>query len=135
VGDAHPLDQHYMRNPDELFTKPNASLNIDVENNLILTSHLQCAAYEMPVHPITDCKYFGNEVRRLCQECLVEDEEGFYHCHPKYRPYPSLSVNIRGIEEEVYAVIDITNNKNILMEEIDVSRAIFSIYEGKRDDY
>ena len=31
LGDCFPTDQHYMQNPDELFTKPNAELRIDLD--------------------------------------------------------------------------------------------------------
>uniref|UniRef100_A0A0D2XJR8 ATP-dependent helicase HRQ1 n=1 Tax=Fusarium oxysporum (strain Fo5176) TaxID=660025 RepID=A0A0D2XJR8_FUSOF len=35
VGDGFATDQHYMQNPDELFTKPNCELQVDLENMLI----------------------------------------------------------------------------------------------------
>jgi DEAD/DEAH box helicase domain-containing protein len=40
-------------------------------------------------------------------------------------------VNIRGITEDMYTVIDTTNGKNHVLEEIEASRASFEIYEGK----
>lgn len=39
-------------------------------------------------------------------------------------------VNIRGIAEDMYTVVDLTNGKNVILEEIETSRATFEIYEG-----
>jgi DEAD/DEAH box helicase domain-containing protein len=39
-------------------------------------------------------------------------------------------VNIRGISEDMYTVVDVTNGKNLILEEIETSRASFEIYEG-----
>lgn len=60
----------------------------------------------------------------------------FYYCMQiyrpdhRFRPYPSQYVNIRNINEDTFAVIDVTNNKNTVMEEIEARRAGFEIYEG-----
>ena len=58
-----------------------------------------------------------------------------YHTHPRYLPYPSKHVSIRGIEEEKYSVVDVTrvgkpNGVAYILEEIELSRALFEIYEG-----
>ena len=58
-----------------------------------------------------------------------------YHTNPKYLPYPSRHVSIRGIEEEKYSVVDITRiskpgGSATILEEVELSRALFEIYEG-----
>lgn len=57
-----------------------------------------------------------------------------YHTHPKFLPYPTKHVNLRGIEEDKYVLIDITEFERgglaKLIEEIEVSRALFEVYEG-----
>jgi DEAD/DEAH box helicase domain-containing protein len=49
-------------------------------------------------------------------------------------PYPAQHVSIRGVEEERYTLVDVTqiNSGGALriLEEIEVSRALFEIYEG-----
>lgn len=62
VGDCFPTDQYYMQNPDEIFTKPNCELQVDLQNMLVLEGHIQCAAYEMPIRPDEDAKYFGKNL-------------------------------------------------------------------------
>ncbi|CAG9938492.1 unnamed protein product [Clonostachys rosea f. rosea IK726] len=130
VGDSFPTDQHYMQNPDELFTKPNCALQVDLENMLVREGHIQCAAYEMPLRPMEDRRYFGEDLPQICKERLVEDETGYYHCHDRFRPVPSKFVAIRDTEDEHFAIIDITNGKNTVLEELEASRATFTIYDG-----
>jgi DEAD/DEAH box helicase domain-containing protein len=71
------LDQYYVQNPHELFEKPTSDLVIDLESNVILEAHLQCAALEMPVSS-EDAEYFGPQFQELCDAHLVKDKDGWY---------------------------------------------------------
>lgn len=130
VGDKYPTDQHYMKNPDEIFTKPNCELQVNLENELVLEGHVQCAAFEMPIRPEEDTVYFGDKLLEVTNTRLSKDSFGFYHCNERFRPQPSKHVSIRDANEDHFAVIDTTNNRNVVLEEVENSRALFSIYEG-----
>ncbi|KAI0013065.1 P-loop containing nucleoside triphosphate hydrolase protein [Xylariaceae sp. FL0662B] len=130
VGDGFPTDQHYMQNPDELFTKPNCELQVDLNNMLVLEGHIQCAAYEMPIRPVEDAKYFTKDLPKIAEERLVKDELGYYHCHDRFRPVPSKFVAIRDTEDDHFAIVDISHGRNVVLEELEASRAFFSIYDG-----
>ncbi|KAI2856316.1 hypothetical protein CBS147353_1528 [Aspergillus niger] len=132
VGDRYATDQHYMRNPDELFTKPNTELQIDLSNDLILEAHLQCAAYEKPLSLALDETYFGPQLPSLLETRLLQDKyiPSLYHTHPRFLPSPSRSIAIRDTEDQHFAVIDTTNARNTVLEEVEASRAFFTIYEG-----
>ncbi|KAF7560769.1 hypothetical protein G7046_g3370 [Stylonectria norvegica] len=130
VGDCFPTDQHYMQNPDELFTKPNCQLQVDLENMLVREGHIQCAAYEMPIRPREDVQYFGKDLPKICAERLLKDETGYYHCHDRFRPMPAKYVAIRDTDDEHFAIVDITNGRNVVLEELEASRATFTIYDG-----
>ena len=131
VGDCFATDQHYMQNPDEIFTKPNCALQVDLLNPLVLEGHVQCAAYEMPLRADDDTVYFGKQLPGLAAERLVRDDElGFYHCNERFRPLPSKCVAIRDTEDGHFAVVDITHGRNVVLEEVEPSRAFFTIYEG-----
>ena len=130
VGDCFATDQHYMQNPDELFTKPNCELQVDLDNMLVREGHVQCAAYEMPIRPQVDAQYFGDDLLKLCEERLLKDELGFFHCHDRFRPLPSKFVSIRDTEDEHFAIIDISHGRNVVLEELEASRATFTIYDG-----
>ncbi|KAK6354514.1 hypothetical protein TWF696_003657 [Orbilia brochopaga] len=130
IGDHFPLDQHYMSNPDLIKSMPNPSLHIDLENLLVLEGHLQCAAFEMPINAKEDEKYFGSSIKTLAEERLLKDKQGFFHCNERFRPYPSQHVAIRDTEDDHFAVVDVTQNRNVVLEQIEPSRAGFTIYEG-----
>ncbi|MCJ1260322.1 hypothetical protein MMC22_000182 [Lobaria immixta] len=130
VGDCFATDQYYMDNPDEIFTKPNCELQVDLQNMLVLEGHIQCAAFEMPIRPLEDKLYFGKQLPEIAEERLVKDPLGYYHCNNRFRPYPSKCVAIRDTEEGHFAVVDVTNGRNIVLEEVEPSRAFFTIYEG-----
>lgn len=129
ICDPFPLDQHYARNPQEIFDSPFTGLNVDLENPIVVSGHLQCAAHEMPVHPIDDLPYFGPLLPAVCEEQLIGDKEGFFHCPPSIT-YPAKLVPIRNTEDEKYDIIDISGGKHEVIEEIELSRAIFTVYEG-----
>ncbi|GAA5888384.1 hypothetical protein JCM6882_008599 [Rhodosporidiobolus microsporus] len=134
ICDPFPLDQHYARNPDLIFSSPFQQLNLDLDNPLVLEGHIQCAADEIPLHPEDDAPYFAgsdaDKLRRICLERLVGDDDGFYHCHPRFKPFPAKSVPIRTTEDEYYTIVDVTGGRNQVIEEIETSRAIFTTYEG-----
>ncbi|RCI13960.1 hypothetical protein L249_8119 [Ophiocordyceps polyrhachis-furcata BCC 54312] len=130
VGDGFPTDQHFMQNPDELFTRPNAELRVDLENMLVREGHIQCAAFEMPIRPEQDGQYFGRDLAQICHERLLGDDMGFYHCHDRFRPNPSRFLAVRDTEDEHFAIVDMTNGRSAVLEEVEASRAIFTIYDG-----
>ncbi|KAK6380654.1 ATP-dependent 3'-5' DNA helicase [Exophiala oligosperma] len=130
VGDCFPVDQYYMQNPDEIFTKPNCELQVDLQNELVVEGHMQCAAYEMPIKPDEDVKFLGKMLPEICTERLSYDPMGFYHCNERFRPLPSKCVAIRDTEDEHFAVIDISHGRNIVLEEVEASRAFFTLYDG-----
>ena len=130
VGDCFPSDQYYMQNPDEIFTKPNCELQVDLENLLVLEGHIQCAAYEMPISADEDVKWFGKQLPGICSERLRKDDLGFYHPADRFLPYPSRAVAIRDTEDDHFAIVDMTNGRNVVLEELETSRAFFTIYEG-----
>ncbi|KAJ4291659.1 ATP-dependent 3'-5' DNA helicase [Kalmusia sp. IMI 367209] len=130
VGDCFPTDQFYMSNPDEIFTKPNCELQVDLENILVLEGHIQCAAYEMPINSEADKEYFGPLLPKIARERMRKDRDGFYHCNERFLPQPSRHVAIRDTEDTHFAIIDTTHGKNTVLEELEASRAFFTIYEG-----
>lgn len=130
LGDPLAVDQHYMQNPDDLFSRPNAELHIYLDNIITFEAHVQCAAFELPIKLNEDTLYFGHGLTQLCENHLIQDSLGLYHCHPRFRPLPPAHVPIRDAEDESFAIIDVSLGKNLLLEELEVSRAIFTIYDG-----
>jgi DEAD/DEAH box helicase domain-containing protein len=129
IADPYPVDQHFMTHTDELFTKANLDAQADLDNPLILEGHLQCAAYEMPLQP-SDDRYFGPQMLDIAEQRMIKDTEGYYHCHPRFSPHPWKHVSMRDIEDDHYVIVDTTNQRNIVLEELEPSRAFFTVFEG-----
>ncbi|KAG1730617.1 DEAD H helicase [Suillus lakei] len=134
VAENLPIDQNYVESPDKLYNQPMDDLTVDIESKVIIEAHLQCAAHEMPLSK-DDVVYFGASLGELCDSKLRKDKDGWYHPHPKFLPYPAKHISIRGADDDKYTVIDVTkvglpNGVPRIMEEIELSRAIFELYEG-----
>lgn len=131
VTEPYAVDQYFANHPEELFEKKLDEIMVDVDSKVVLEAHLQCASYEMPIS-LSDEMWFGPSMRELCEKSLVKDKDGWYHPHPNFLPYPSGHVSIRGAQEEKYMVVEMSENDNTLktIEEVEVSRAMFEVYEG-----
>ncbi|KAF8197429.1 DEAD/H helicase [Pholiota molesta] len=83
-------------------------------------AHLQCAAYEIPLTS-DDAKWFGPMTMEICKNKLKRDEDGWH-------------VSIRGAQEDTYVVVEIRKDRTqqaaYMLEEVEVSRALFELYEG-----
>ncbi len=49
VGGEDALDQYFVRNPDEFFSRPPENAMLNPDNPVILARHLECAAAETPL--------------------------------------------------------------------------------------
>ena len=59
----NPLDQYFMRHPEDFFQKSFENALINPENPYILRAHLACAAWEMPLGEHDDM-YFGATLQK-----------------------------------------------------------------------
>lgn len=144
VCGGNPVDRYYLKNPYELCDK-NSYEDLCVEgildgslNQMVMSMHLQCAAFEWPIDLEKDQRWFSpheavkmtSTFENLCKEKLHVDNRGTYRTDPRYLPWPSERVSLRAIEQTNYAVVDITNNRNVVIEEVEELRTSFTLYEG-----
>ncbi|KAF9001945.1 P-loop containing nucleoside triphosphate hydrolase protein [Cyathus striatus] len=131
IADPFPIDQHYLEHPTELFEQKSDDINIDINSLEVLEAHLQCAAYEMPICA-TDETYFGPTMLQICEEKLSKDNDGWFYTNPELLPFPAKDISIRGAIEDKYTVIRVRSSgkADIVLEELEVSRAMFELYEG-----
>lgn len=127
LAGGSPLDQHYMTSPHTLFTTPSPPLHLDLANTLILTSHLHCAAYELPIHPIHDIPYFSSSLPTLCSSHLTPEQGGFYY---SLRDYPVQTTHLRDAPPDELPITIISTPSNKILESLEPSRAIFTLYPG-----
>lgn len=134
VATDSPVDQHYVAHSEVLLEGDKSEsfqdLVLDFNNILILEGHIQCAAFELPINIERDNAYFKESyLTKICHEQLQHNANG-YHTHNRFLPWPSKNVSLRGAEEDHFAVIDITNGRNLVIEEIEASRTSFTLYDG-----
>lgn len=129
IVETFPVDQFYLKHPILIHTQPNAELTLDLTNEVLLASHLQCAAYELPINIRSDEKFFGNQIQDICEANLEMVEES-YRPHPKYLPFPASQVRIRSVSEDMFTLVDVTNDKNVILELLEPFRVALTAYEG-----
>lgn len=144
VAGSVPVDQYYLNHPEEILDKSNyEDLCVDgligaQMHKLILERHLQCAAFELPLR-LEDSKWFCNGTndpkrlklyKDLCSQKLNLDKFGKYRVNPAFLPWPPEKVALRAIELPGYVVVDISNGRNVVIEEVEESRTSFTLYEG-----
>lgn len=144
VCGSNPVDRYYLNNCDELLDKSSyedlcvEGLLDGTSNQMVMSMHLQCAAFEWPIDLETDIKWFSprdnprlNEsFYEICIDKLIEDKRGTFRTDPRYLPWPPEKVSLRAIELNMFAVVDITNNCNKVIEEVEELRTSFTLYEG-----
>ncbi|KAF8810709.1 DEAD/H helicase [Phlegmacium glaucopus] len=134
VADPFPIDQYYVAHPAELFESSLDDLVVNVDNDVVLEVHLQCAAYEVPLTS-GDQKWFGVSMVDICEKNLTKDHDGWrvYHTHPKFLPFPATHVSIRGARQELYMVLEMSGpqlQSANMLEEVEFYRVLFELYEG-----
>ncbi|MGQ9646051.1 MAG: DEAD/DEAH box helicase [Thermodesulfobacteriota bacterium] len=130
VARSQPLDQFIVENPDYFFgSSPEHGL-INPDNLLILLSHIECAAFELPFR---DGERFGRE--DLGEMLRYLEEKGMLHHKGDHwywtqDAYPAEKVSLRSASEDNFVVIDTLKKKEEVIAEVDFTAAHTTLYEG-----
>jgi len=130
IGHDNPLDQYFMRHPDELFGRPHESALLDPGNLHVLKAHLTCAAFESPLRQ-EEASLFGQSyedaLAALAEEKVLGRRQDRWHLLSD--DYPARRVNLRGTGEANYLLVDETRGCQI-MAEIDAALASVRVHPG-----
>lgn len=131
VGLDNPLDQYFMRHPDQLFGRPHEHALIDPQNIYILEQHLPCAAHEEPLSA-DDQKYFGagfiEAMVGLEERNVVVYEADHDRWYYRGQGYPAQHVGIRSVGSRPIALVDGKTHKRL--EEMDEASAFSRVHPG-----
>ncbi len=130
IARPQPLDQFIIENPDYFFQRSPEHGLINPDNLLILLSHIQCAAFELP---FTEEESFGREDLREILKYLEEKgtlRHSGQHWYWTQEAYPAEKVSLRSASEENFVVIDDTKKKEEVIAEVDFISAHSTLYEG-----
>jgi len=130
VARSQPLDQFIIENPDYFFGRPPEHGLINPDNLLILLSHIECAAFELPFR---DGERFGRE--DLGEMLRYLEEKGMLHHKGEnwywtQDAYPAEKVSLRSASEDNFLVVDRTKHKEEIIAEVDFTGAHTTLYEG-----
>ncbi|MFN8502567.1 DEAD/DEAH box helicase [Kouleothrix sp.] len=129
VAQDDPLDQFYMRHPEQFFARPHEHARVALENPFILADQLRCAAAELPLHD-ADALWFGAAFANLRDWLLRHGElaptaDGGAALAARH---PAAQVNIRSADGEPVALRDSESGRTI--EQVAATRAPFEVYPG-----
>jgi DEAD/DEAH box helicase domain-containing protein len=132
VGLDNPLDQYFMRHPEQLFGRPHEHALIDPGNIYILEQHLPCAAHEQPLTP-ADEAIFG---RGFVEAMVNLEERGILTYQPDLdkwyytgKGYPTQNFSIRSIGSRPIVLVD-GSRKAKRLEEMDEASAFVRVHPG-----
>jgi DEAD/DEAH box helicase domain-containing protein len=124
-----PMDQYWMRHPDEFFATPHEQARISLTNPYILADHLLCAAYERPLEPDETAHWFGEAALDSVEQMIVRGELRT-HGDRAYLPgeaYPAQKVSIRATGGES---VELRTEDGRLIERVPLARVPFEIHPG-----
>jgi DEAD/DEAH box helicase domain-containing protein len=77
LADESPLDQHFVRRPEELLDAPSEVVYLNPDHRQTVLDHLWCAAEELPFDLKRDSKFWGkNLAQKLAELIAIEKKEG-----------------------------------------------------------
>nr|WP_319379509.1 Zn-binding domain-containing protein [uncultured Methanocorpusculum sp.] len=85
IAGQNPIDQYYARNPEAFFNAPKEEVILGICNPYILSSHLLCAAAELPYRAERDREYFGDAAADIIESLkenhlLASTSKGYVYC-------------------------------------------------------
>jgi DEAD/DEAH box helicase domain-containing protein len=130
IGMDNPLDQYFMRHPENFFQRSFENALINPANPYILQAHLACASWETPLSS-HDETFFGKamhrEIGEMERENLLRQRSGKWY-YPPDISYPAQSVNIRSASGQNYSIVDTAANS--LLETIESGQAFSQVHTG-----
>jgi len=116
VARSSPIDQFIINFPDYFFGRSPEHGLVNPDNLHILTDHLICASFELPISPTEN---FGNE--NLTEVLQYLEERGILHnSGEKYHfvqdKYPAADISLRNIGSNNILVVDKSAGEKVIAE-------------------
>ncbi len=85
IAGQNPIDQYYARNPEAFFNAPQEEVILGIHNPYLLSSHLLCAAAELPYRVERDRQYIGDAAMDILDSLkdahlLAITSKGYVYC-------------------------------------------------------
>ena len=131
IASSAPLDQYIINHPDYFFEQAPESATVDTNNLIIVTSHMKCAAFEIP---FVDGESFGLDAastREILQ--YLEENRILRHVRNKWHwsadTYPAEDISLRTAAPGNVVILDTTDNGRVIGE-VDYFSAPVEVYQN-----
>ncbi len=128
VASSNPLDQYVVQTPGFLTSGRFGTPTINPDNEHILSAHLRCAAYELPLRTV-DSEYFGPTYPLLVEQLETEGKlrvRGSLIVSTE--TYPHRFVSLRTLSDKRYHIVNKGDGE--VLEEADAYKVIEEFYPG-----
>lgn len=120
VAGSGALDQYFAQRPELLVAATVETARINPKNLIVLCDHAKCAAFEIPFEAdeafsVLDHGETGEVLGYLEQHRVLH--KGGERWHWSDRSFPANHVNLRGVPEQNFVVIDLDSDK--ILAEVD----------------
>jgi len=131
VGSSSPLDQYIINHPEYFLGLPPESGTLDPNNLIILSSHIKCAAFELPFEEGESFGVDPTSTREildyLAEKGVLRFVDGKWHWMSEL--YPAQDVNLRNGAPENVVILDQTAETRPIGE-VDLFSAPLLVHEG-----
>ena len=129
IATSDPLDQYLMHHPEYFFDQSPEHALINPDNLLVLTSHLKCAAFELPLeHAEPYGATVPVEIMRHLQSQRVVHDDG-QRWHYVAERFPAEEISLRAASMENVVIIDDTDSTPQVVGEVDLASAPALVHE------
>ena len=128
VAFQNPLDQYFMKHPDDFFGRSHEQAIIDLHNQYISLGHIMCASSELPINEERDKQFFpellSESIRALEQENLIRKT-------PRGWVYSGTArtTEVVNLESISHQTVTVTCNGNLL-ETLTLNKAYEEAHAG-----
>ena len=131
IATSAPLDQYIIGHPEYFFDQPPESATVDPNNLIILTSHIKCAAFELP---FKEGEAFGLDVHSTSEILdYLADNRVLRKARDKWHwsadTYPASDISLRTAAPGNVVILDTSDNGRVIGE-IDFFAAPTEVYQN-----
>lgn len=131
IATSAPLDQYIIAHPEYFFEQTPESATVDPNNLIIATSHIKCAAFELP---FTEGEAFGLDALStaeildyLAENRVLRKVRGKWHWSAD--TYPAQDISLRTAAPGNVVILDVQDNGRVIGE-IDFFAAPAEVYQN-----
>ena len=127
VAFQNPLDQYFMKHPDDFFGRPHEQAIIDLHNRYISLGHIMCASSELPITE-ADSQFFPE---LLSESIGALEQENLIRKTPRGWVYSGTArtTEVVNLESISHQTVTVTCNGNLL-ETLTLNKAYEEVHAG-----